>query len=175
MRTSHSLRGLWQFQTDPQGDLQVETLSPDREIQVPLPWQAALPQLEHYSGFAWYRSKISIDPSWLSGELLLTFGAVDYWCQVFINRILVAEHEGGYTPFAIPMAAYAHAGENEITVRVYDPIQTGITIPRWPNGDEDREAPPSDARNVPHGKQEWYLNVGGIWQDVTLTAVSQVN
>ena len=31
--------------------------------------------------------------------------------------------------------------------------------------------PPFDAVQVPHGKQEWYINVGGIWQDVTLTVV----
>ncbi len=24
--------------------------------------------------------------------------------------------------------------------------------------------------DIPHGKQEWYINVGGIWQDVSLTA-----
>src|SRR5260370_25822413 len=50
----------------------------------------------------------------------------------------------------------------------------GITIPRWSTATDDRDSPPFDARNVPHGKQEWYVNVGGIWQDVTLTAVSKI-
>ncbi len=59
-------------------------------------------------------------------------------------------------------------------MRVYDSVQSNITIPRWSTSAEDRESPPFDARNVPHGKQEWYINVGGIWQDVTLTAVPKV-
>ncbi len=173
MRAFRSLRGLWQFQTDPQGTLQVETIHPDREIPVPLPWQAAFPELEHYSGYAWYRTQVDLDETWLTGELLLVFGAVDYWCQVFVNKQLVCEHEGGYTPFSVTITGSVHAGENEIAVRVYDPVQKNITIRRWPDGVEDRETPPFDARNIPHGKQEWYINAGGLWQDVTLVSTAK--
>ncbi len=171
MRTQHSLGGLWQFQLDPQGTLQVETLAPDRQITVPLPWQAAFPDLQQYSGYAWYRTTIAVDEAALRGRLLLTFGAVDYWCQVFVNRQLVDEHEGGYTPFSIPIDPYVHAGENEIALRVYDTVQENITFHRWNADHQDRTPPPFDPQNIPHGKQEWYINVGGIWQDVTLTAV----
>src|SRR5262249_45856804 len=103
----------------------------------------------------------------------LTFGAVDYWCQVYVNRQLVAEHEGGYTPFTIPIQAYVQPGQNEITVRVYDSAQTDIVTQRWPTPDTGAtpDKPPFDPRDIPHGKQEWYINVGGIWQDITLTAV----
>src|SRR4051812_38275721 len=113
MRANRSLRGSWQFQTDPQGTLQIDTIQPDREIPVPMPWQAAFPELEHYSGYAWYRTTVAIDAAWLAGEVLLTFGAVDYWCQVFVNQQLVSEHEGGYTPFSIAIRSYVQAGENE--------------------------------------------------------------
>ena len=33
--------------------------------------------------------------------------------------------------------------------------------------------PPFDPNDIPHGKQEWYINVGGIWQDVSLIATSR--
>ncbi len=173
MRQQCSLSGLWQFQLDPTGSRTVESLAPDREIPVPLPWQAAFPDLEQYSGYAWYRRYVNLTEDWLSGELLLHFGAVDYWCQVFVNGELVGGHEGGYTPFTIPVRAYLHPGENEIAVRVYDAAQSQITIPRWPNYPPTtaRAEPPFDANHIPHGKQEWYINAGGIWQDVTLTAV----
>src|SRR5689334_11806453 len=98
MRQSRSLAGSWQFQLDPDGTLTVDTLAPDREIQVPLPWQAAFPDLQQYSGYAWYRRYIELDDDWLGGQLLLRFGAVDYWCQVYVNGSLAGEHEGGYTP-----------------------------------------------------------------------------
>src|SRR6476661_10793837 len=132
MRQIHSLAGLWQFQLDPQGQLKTADLAPDREIQVPLPWQAAFGELENYSGFAWYRRNFEVEPGWLAGEILLQFGAVDYWCEVFLNGQPAGQHEGGYTPFTLAVGKLCRAGQNEITVRVYDSAQTGINIPRWP-------------------------------------------
>lgn len=173
MRLGESLSGSWDFGLDPEGSRDVTSLSLDRAITVPLPWQAAFPELQHYSGYAWYRRTVDLDDDKLDGELLLHFGAVDYWCQVFINGSLAGEHEGGYTPFTIPARQYLHAGSNELAVRVYDSAQEGITVPRWPDypGDPGASKPPFNAEDVPHGKQEWYINAGGIWQDVTLTAV----
>jgi hypothetical protein len=173
MRQQCPLSGQWQFQLDPDGSLTVASLAPDREIPVPLPWQAAFPDLQQYSGYAWYRRSVEVTDDWLRGELLLHFGAVDYWCQVFVNGQMVAQHEGGYTPFTVPVRAQMHPGANEIAVRVYDTAQSQIVIPRWPNYPETtaRPDPPFDANHIPHGKQEWYINAGGIWQDVTLTAV----
>lgn len=173
MRQTLSLAGSWQFELDPDGAISVQNLNPDREIQVPLPWQAAFPELEQYSGYAWYKRNFELDETLLQGELLLRFGAVDYWCQVFINGHCVGQHEGGYTPFTLPVSAYLHPGHNEIAVRVYDSAQTHILVPRWPNypATISPAQPPFDANHIPHGKQEWYINVGGIWQDVTLTEV----
>ncbi len=171
MRHPLSLSGLWQFQLDPAGALTVHTLQPDRSITVPLPWQADFPELEAYSGYAWYRRTVDIADDQLSGELLLHFGAVDYWCQVFVNGRLAGEHEGGYTPFTLPIRQWATAGANELAVRVYDAAQGELAHQRWSRSAATAAGPPFDAGEVPHGKQEWYLNVGGLWQDVSLAAV----
>src|SRR5215475_7650427 len=173
MRHQISLSGTWQFQLDPQGKFTYTTLAPDRTIAVPLPWQAAFPELRQYSGYAWYRRSVDLGNAWLGGEILLQFGAVDYWCQIFVNGQLVGEHEGGYTPITLPIRRYARAGENEIVVRVYDAAQTQISHQRWPErtAQPATTTPPFDPVDIPHGKQEWYINVGGIWQNVTLTAV----
>lgn len=171
MRQTTSLNGTWEFQLDPDGALTPTTLAPDRTIGVPLPWQAAFPELQTYSGYAWYRRSVELDPSWLGGELLLSFGAVDYWCQVFVNGALAGEHEGGYTPFTLAVSGLMRPGTNELAVRVYDAAQEGLTQERWPGPVAEPPAgPPFSAIDIPHGKQEWYLNLGGIWQDVTLTA-----
>ena len=194
MRRSRSLAGSWQFQVDPGGVLTVNKLNPDREITVPLPWQAAFPDLKQYGGYAWYRRDIDLDEDWLRGHLLLRFGAVDYWCMVYVNGTPVGEHEGGYTPFTIPIEAYARSGRNEIAIRVFDPVQAGIYLSRWPHlapnsrlSDLSSQLERGDlmltpgsleldevANRVPHGKQDWYINVGGIWQDVLLTSVPAV-
>lgn len=173
MRLTKSLAGTWEFQLDPNNEVTVEHLAPQQQITVPMPWQTVFPELQKYGGYAWYRHQLNLTDDWLEGELLLHFGAVDYWCQVYINGQLAGEHEGGYTPFTLSIRQYVHTGDNELAVRVYDPIQSEINIPRWPSYESAHtsDAPPFAATEIPHGKQEWYVNVGGIWQDVTLTAL----
>jgi hypothetical protein len=51
-RSTQSLAGTWQFQTDPDGQLTVQTLQLSQTIPVPLPWQAAHPDLQKYGGYA---------------------------------------------------------------------------------------------------------------------------
>lgn len=174
MRLQSSLAGTWRFQLDPDGLARVDQLAPDQDITVPLPWQIEYPALDQYSGYAWYVTTFDLSDEWLRAELLLTFGAVDYWSQVYVNGQCIAEHEGGYMPFSASIKAAAHVGSNQLAVRVYDAVQSNITIARWFDGQtpSDPTQPPFDSHNVPHGKQEWYRNVGGIWQDVTLTALS---
>lgn len=170
MRLHRSLAGRWRFQLDPEGVLQAGQLQPDREITVPMPWQAALPELERYSGYGWYQTTFELDAAWLSGEVLLRFGAVDYRAEIYVNDTRVGEHEGGYTPFEFPVRAAVREGANTLTVRVYDAAQQAIVVPRW----RDNPAAPRsevDPVDMPHGKQTWYLDASGIWQDVTLTAV----
>src|SRR5713226_6720836 len=160
MRHQRSLAGTWQFQLDPQGEVTVESLSPDRTITVPLPWQAAFPELQSYSGYAWYRCSVDLTDEWFGGEVLLHFGAIDYWSQVFVNGQVAGEHEGGYTPFTLPIRHCLEPGPNEIAVHVYDAAQSHALIPRWPNNMTAPEATaaPFDATHIPHGKQEWYVN-----------------
>ena len=101
MRSQQSLAGTWQFTVDPEGTADPASLDFDREITVPMPWQAAFPELQQYSGYAWYRRSIDLTEKWLAGEVLLQFGAVDYWCQVYVNGHLAGQHEGGYMPFQL--------------------------------------------------------------------------
>ncbi|MDX2141290.1 MAG: glycoside hydrolase family 2 TIM barrel-domain containing protein [Chloroflexota bacterium] len=172
MRRLRSLAGKWKLQLDPDGKLNLEDLHPDREVTVPLPWQSEHPDLRQYTGYGWYKTTFFLEDGWLDGELLLRFGAVDYWCQVYVNGECVGEHEGGYTPFEFSIKAASQTGENTLAVRVYDAVETGYTIPRWWHDAQSLTTqPPFDAFNMPHGKQTWYVDVSGIWQDVTLHAL----
>jgi hypothetical protein len=172
MSSSRSLSGQWAFEVDPNGTLTPDTVAFTREIPVPMPWQAVFPDLRDYSGYAWYRRTLEAPADWFGDDILLTFGAVDYLCEVFVNRTLAGAHEGGYTPFSLSVGHLLQPGDNELLVRVYDPAQTALASQRDPGFPiEPSHLQPPGPQSVPHGKQEWYVNVGGIWQDVTLSRV----
>lgn len=141
-RTRISLDGQWYFSF-------TKILNSDDcpQIVVPAPWQADARFREHI-GEAWYQREIEIPAEWLEpGRLIvLGFGAVDYFAEVFVNDIKVGEHEGGYLPFELDITKAARPRQNTLTVRVDDPLEI------FPE--------------IPHGKQSWYGMLSGIWQSV---------
>jgi hypothetical protein len=154
-RATASLDGIWQARLDPNDVGLAEAWAApdmpfDRELPVPLPWQAADPALRRYAGVVWYRRTFDIPAGWHGGSLALRFGAVDYAATIWVNGHEVGRHEGGYTPFVVELGDRApRRGPNTLTVRVFDP----------PGLDE-----------LPHGKQggRWYSPVSGLWQSVSL-------
>ena len=88
---------------------------------------------------------------------LLRFGAVDYAAEVYVNGQKAGTHEGGYLPFEIDVTSLLHAGENQVAVRVADP---GPSPARWWRAFSYAE--------IPHGKQNWYVQTSGLWQSVEL-------
>jgi hypothetical protein len=75
---------------------------------------------------------------------------------VFVNGKEVGGHTGGYTAFTLDITSALHLGENELSVKVYDPSSEGVG---------------------PHGKQVlnpaniYYTPSSGIWQTVWLETV----
>jgi len=90
-------------------------------------------------------------------RVLLHFGAVDQTCEVFVNGISVAAHEGGYLPFSVDITRCLRAGENVLIVEAVDTL----------------------SHFYPYGKQRknrggmWYTPVSGIWQSVWMEAVPE--
>ena len=158
-----TLDGEWEFVADPTRTLTPSTItSADlRPIHVPGPWQAQFADLRDYAGVAWYRRTFRwpAPPSGADDQSvdLLCFGAVDYVATVWLNGVLLGDHEGGYLPFELPLGvALRPDGDNELVVRVLDPAS-----------DADADLGYAFAE-IPHGKQSWYGPVGGIWQSVRL-------
>ncbi|MDQ3005831.1 MAG: glycoside hydrolase family 2 [Chloroflexota bacterium] len=144
-----SLDGQWNFWTDPNASQSLSALNAQSAVRitVPAPWQADA-NLRDYTGIAWYQREIDIPEEWFaSGRvILLGFGAVDYFAEVWLNDIKVGEHEGGYLPFELDVTEAVRSGENTLTVRVNDPLEI--------------------FSEIPHGKQSWYGMLSGIWQTV---------
>lgn len=155
-----SLNGDWNFVVDPQGSLQVTDLASRPNIvptRVPSSWQAQFPELRDYAGVAWYFRAVTLEALAPDQVVVIRFGAVDYLADVFVNEQKAGSHEGGYLPFEFDVTALVKPGENQVAVRVVDP------------GAKPRdEVAGIRYAEIPHGKQNWYVQTSGLWQDVTL-------
>jgi len=155
----------WQFFADKAGTAKPLSLPSDpslwRNARVGLSWNAQFADLRDYMGVAWYRTRFAAPQFKPDGHVLLRFGAVDYYCEVFVNGQQVGAHEGGYTPFDLDITGQIKPGANELLVRVIDP----------PMDEKENAArfPDMLYKEIPHGKQNWYVQTGGIWQPVTLS------
>ena len=159
-----NLNGLWDYAIVPKEQAGVEKY--DGQILVPFAIESELSGVQRAllpSQRLWYR-RIFLDGASLSpappSRVLLHFGAVDYQCEVFVNRKLVGKHIGGYLPFTFDITSALQNGENELMAAVWDP---------------------SDAGKQERGKQVlkpnsiWYTAVSGIWQTVWLEAVPETS
>ncbi len=154
-RSRIDLDGSWNFYpinscgdpTDQINHPQMLNSLPANIMKVPSPWQAD-PRYREFCGTAWYKRSFDLIAGSLSGEqvIILCFGAVDYYAEVWVNDIKVGEHEGGYLPFELDITSSIKEGSNVVSVKVEDP--------------------PEIFAEIPHGKQSWYGLLSGIWQSV---------
>lgn len=130
------------------------------KILVPFAIESQLSGVERSVGpdsLLWYTRKFRIPTSWKGDDVLLNFGAVDWKADVWVNGVEIGSHKGGFAPFSFNITKALRKGENEITVKVWDP--TGRD-------------------GQPHGKQTlnpggiMYTAVTGIWQTVWLEPVA---
>ena len=154
-----SLNGDWNFVADPAGTLKVVDLlsAPNiRPTRVPSSWQSQFADLRDYAGVAWYWRSVDVQAPAADRVVLLRFGAVDYVADVYVNGQKVGSHEGGYLPFEFDITSLIRAGENQVAVRVADA------------GAKPAEVEGIKYAEIPHGKQNWYVQTSGLWQDVEL-------
>ena len=131
-----------------------------RNARVGLSWNVQFDDLRNYMGAAWYRTSFELNRFLDTRHVLLKLGAVDYFCEVFVNDLSIGTHEGGYTPFSFEITSAVHAGVNQLLIRVIDPPMD-LT--------QNRALFPEMMYNeIPHGKQNWYVQNSGIWQGVRL-------
>ena len=151
----------WQILVDPSGRMQRNEAAESqgwRQVRVGLSWNAQFADLRDYMGAAWYQTSFELPAFRGTRHVLLKFGAVDYFCEVFLNGRLIGAHEGGYTPFSFEITSAVHTGSNELMIRVIDP----------PMDEAQNRAlfPEMMYNEIPHGKQNWYVQNSGIWQGV---------
>ncbi|MBE2183533.1 MAG: hypothetical protein IAE89_08925 [Anaerolineae bacterium] len=139
------LNGTWQFELAGQQGM----------INVPSAWEAE--GCPDTAGPAVYRRSIDIPTSWADAKILLQFGAVSYFVEVYLNGSLVGAHEGLWTAFDINITPYVRVGQaNALELRVTKPADDGDRFPY---------------RDVLVGFIPYISTTfGGVWQDVKITA-----
>ena len=156
-----NLNGLWSYAVKPKGEAQPTKW--DGEILVPFCIESSLSGVGKTLGDKnelWYNRTFTVPAQWKKQNVLLHFGAVDWKADVWVNDVKVGSHTGGYVPFSFDITQALKAGENTLTVRVWDPTDRGYQ---------------------PRGKQVcnpdgiWYTPVSGIWQTVWLEPVAAMH
>ena len=136
----------------------------DGKILVPFAIESALSgvgRLLKPDELLWYTRKIQVEKSGEDGSgerILLHFEGVDYRTMVFIGHEEVTDvpHEGGQMPFVLDITDYVKAGENELTVCVWDPTEDFVN---------------SRGKQSFAPKGCFYTRVSGIWQTVWMETV----
>lgn len=139
----HILNGTWELN--------------GHSITIPYPPQASLSAYEgDISDELIYQHTFTLPATFTQTRILLHFGAVDQCTKVYINDILVGEHEGGYLPFSFDITdALKRDSENLLKV-----IATDTLCLDYPYGKQSKK---------PSGM--WYTAISGIWQTVWLENV----
>ncbi len=175
-RVKLSLNGRWQFVPDPKDQFRADSL-PERmeEIEVPGSWEGQFPTEAGVFGRAWYRRTVEVPPDWKGRAVFLRFGAVNYYCQVWVNGSFVGDHEGGYTPFHFRVDPFLESRDRvEVVVKVIHPAHATPSFPEFSYQEIAgtlHDMFGYSIGEIPLGKQNWYGSVSGIWQDVYLEAV----
>ncbi|TFW34676.1 glycoside hydrolase family 2 protein [Massilia horti] len=140
-----NLNGKWRFRFDDNLECRMPhgVTGWTHEINVPFAPETTLSGVGDtgFHRYCWYERDFQLPPD--GGRTILHFGAVDYAARVWVNGHLVAEHEGGHTPFAADIShALRPDGRQTLTVFVEDD--------------------PFDLAK-PRGKQDWLLEPHSIW------------
>lgn len=152
-----NLNGLWEYALAPRNSVMPAKF--DGQILVPFAVETALSGVGRGctpNDRLWYRRFVKIPEDWKGNRILMHFEAVDYESVLWINGGLVGSHVGGSDPFTFDITPFLKPGENEFTLAVTDPTDTG----EQPRGKQQL-----DQRGI------WYTPVSGIWQTVWLEPV----
>ncbi len=172
-RFSLSLDGPWNFVQDPENvGLQQDWPAAIARSGSPPPSAGAVSSMNVprafesrqsagvYDGVVWYWRHVVL-PRPTGMRTVLAFERVNHACQVWINGHFVGQHTGGYDPFELDVSeAVASARKLELVVRVVDP------------GGEEIDG--LSLATVPHSKESWYENFGGILGPVSLRGHADV-
>jgi beta-glucuronidase len=123
------------------------------DYPVPNTWNKAVPELWSYEGYGWYRRAVDIPSDWENMRVEFHCESANYRTVVYVNGVEAGSHDGGYTPFSIPIHEFLRFGErNSLAISVDN-------IPK--------------PERCPGGEYGWW-NYGGIYRSTSLVVSDRV-
>lgn len=162
-----NLNGQWEFEFDfgcsgRERKMYENSAVYSKEITVPFCPESKLSGIEYkdFMNAVWYRRKFTVPADFSGNRTFIHFGAVDYYCEVYINEKKVGSHSGGFTSFSFDITDYLCGGENTVAVYAEDIVRSG----KQPHGKQ--------CNNYYSGGCD-YTRTTGIWQTVWLEKVPE--
>ena len=157
-----NLNGQWDYAVTSVTNTPGRPTNWEGKILVPFAIESKLSGVERLiqpDEFLWYTRKITCNPQ-PGKRILLHFGGVDFRTMVFIGHTEVTDvpHEGGQNTFTLDITDYVKAGENELTLCVWDPTEDFVN---------------SRGKQSFKPKGCFYTRVSGIWQTVWMEEVAE--
>lgn len=154
-----NLNGVWDFAFD-DGDVGesekwYEDFKAERTINVPFTYETALSGIadETVHENIWYHRTLAADASKLKdNNYILNFEGSDFITKVWVNGKYAGSHKGGYTRFSFDLSNLLKDGENDLVIKVEDPL--------------DQHIPRGKQRWVKQNFACWYVQTTGIWKTV---------
>ena len=138
-----SMDGMWKFHLDErsvgENEGWIDGILGEEMIPVPASFQDFYTEkdIREYTGDFWYETDFFVPGEWEGREILLRFGAATYRASVYVNGILITEHEGGFLPFSAKVTTVVrYDSYNKVVVKVNNelnctnlPCGETITLP----------------------------------------------
>jgi beta-glucuronidase len=87
-------------------------------MTVPGDWNTQKEKLFYYEGTVWYKRSFDHRKNNASNRLFVTFGAVNYQADVYLNGKKLGIHVGGFTPFNYEITDLVRERDNFLIVKV---------------------------------------------------------
>lgn len=131
-----SLDGIWNFSVSSGKDIEEEkawTRAVPTTLQVPVPSSYndifVNASIRDHVGWVYYQRQVVVPKTWSQERYFLRFDSATHHGRVYVNDQLVAEHQGGYTPFEADITQLVKPGQKfRLTVAVNNEL-TWETIP----------------------------------------------
>lgn len=138
-----SMDGMWKFHLDErsvgENEGWIDGIPGEEMIPVPASFQDFYTEkdIREYTGDFWYETDFFVPGEWEGREILLRFGAATHRASVYVNGILITEHEGGFLPFSAKVTTVVrYDSYNKVVVKVNNelnctnlPCGETITLP----------------------------------------------
>jgi beta-glucuronidase len=122
--------GFWKFQFDPESKGETEGWINKLPAPVSMPVPSSFADFftdkdsREYTGDFWYETTFFVPGEWRDSEIGIRFAAAAHRAVVFVNGQEIAAHEGGFTPFVVPLNGVVKWDEsNSLIVKCNNELQ----------------------------------------------------